>query len=305
MPKERFPSCYTFLKREELLDFEEILRLARCLVGLGVQKIRLTGGEPLLRRNLPRLVEMLKRLHVELALTTNGSRLRELASALRTAGLDRLTVSLDALDPERFHAITESPVDVSVVLSGIDAAIAAGFSPPKINAVIRRGMNEEEILPLVERLVPRGHEVRFIEYMDVGGAMGWKMDEVVSAAAILSRIQARYPLEPLEPRRPLGQTALRYRIPGWPGAVGVIASVTQPFCQDCTRLRLTADGKLYTCLFSSQGLDAKTPLRSGLSDAELFKLLASLWSQREDRYSELRTAEGATFERPKMSYLGG
>ncbi len=305
MPKDRFGPCYRFLERAELLDFEEIVRIARCLVAVGVRKIRLTGGEPLLRRGVAELVGQLDALGVELALTTNGSRLADLAPALRQAGLDRVTVSLDALDPERFRKITESALDVNVVLSGIEAAVAAGFPRPKINTVVRRGSNEEEILALVERFVPQGHEVRFIEFMDVGSAAGWRREEVVPAAEILRRIGDSYPLEPLDADRTNGATALRYRISGWSGAVGVIASVTQPFCQDCSRLRLTADGKLFTCLFGSEAHEIKTLLRSGVTDEELLDWVRDLWHQRQDRYSELRSLQLAPAGRPEMFYLGG
>lgn len=305
MPRDRFGGDHRFLERRELLDFEEIERVARILSRLGVRKIRITGGEPLLRRDLPDLVRMLAPLGVELAMTTNGSRLRPMAAALREAGLGRLTVSLDSLDPDGYRRITDSDSDVDQVLAGLEKALAAGFPPPKLNTVLRRGWNEDQIFPLVERFVPEGHEIRFIEYMDVGGAPGWRLEEVVPAAEVRSRLRARYPLEPLAPSEPGAPAVTRYRIPGWRGAIGLIASVTEPFCGGCTRLRLAADGRLYTCLFSPAGHDLKTLLRGGASDSELEALLSGLWRGRNDRYSELRTAETALRPRPAMSYLGG
>jgi len=304
MPREVYGSDHPFLPRSEILDFEEIFRLAAVFVGLGVRKLRLTGGEPLLRRDLPRLIRALSRLGVDLALTTNGSLLAAHAAELATAGLGRLTISLDALDPEVFRRMNDTGVPVAAVLSGIEAARAAGFPPPKLNAVVRRGVNESEILPLVRRFVPAGHEVRFIEFMDVGTTNGWRLDEVVPAREILARLAAELRLEPLEPAY-RGEVARRYRAPELGGEIGLVSSVSQPFCGDCTRARLSADGQLFTCLFAAAGTDLRGPLRAGESDEQLAERIARVWRAREDRYSEQRTAETAPGPRIEMSYIGG
>jgi len=269
-----------------------------------VRKLRITGGEPLVRRDLPVLIAELAELGVDLALTTNGSLLAARAPALRAAGLGRLTVSLDALDDAVFRRMNDADVPVATVLAGLAAATAAGFPPPKLNVVIRRGVNEEEILPLVRRFVPAGHEVRFIEFMDVGTTNGWRLDEVVPAREILARLEREIRLEPVE-RAYRGEVARRYRAPELGGEIGIVASVSQPFCGDCTRARLSADGRLFTCLFATVGTDLRAPLRAGATDDELVALLAQVWQRRADRYSELRTAATGGGRRVEMSYIGG
>jgi cyclic pyranopterin phosphate synthase len=301
MPKEVFGHGYAFLPRTEILSFEEITRLARIFVSLGVEKVRLTGGEPTLRKELDRLIAQLagiNGLH-DLTLTTNGSLLAHQAAALRAAGLQRITVSLDALDDATFRAMNDVDFPVARVLEGIDAALAAGFRPIKINAVIRRGINEHAITDLAERFNSTAYILRFIEFMDVGNSNGWRLDDVVPAAEIAARLG----LAPLAANY-RGEVARRYHTPTG-GEIGLISSVTQPFCSDCSRARLTADGHLYTCLFGTHGHDLRTPLRSGASDQELAKLIAAIWSVRIDRYSELRAS--ATVHEPKveMSAIGG
>ncbi len=305
MPKEVFGRGYDFLPKEDVLSFEEMTRMARIFVGLGVEKVRLTGGEPLLRRNLDQLVAMLAGLDglQDLTLTTNGSRLVEQAQALRTAGLRRLTVSLDALDDAIFRAMNDVDFPVHRVLRGIEAARAVGFAPIKINMVVKRGVNEDEILPMAQRF--RGPEfiLRFIEYMDVGNTNGWRMQDVVPAEEIVQRIEEELSLQPLAANY-RGEVARRYRNAEG-GEIGVISSVTQPFCGDCTRARLSADGRLFTCLFARAGTDLRAPLRAGASDKELAEMIARVWHGRTDRYSELRSS--ATLAQPKaeMSLLGG
>ena len=305
MPKEVYGRDFRFLERAELLSFEEIARLAGIFAGLGVRKIRLTGGEPLIRRDLERLVGMLAAIPgLDLTLTTNGSLLAQKASALREAGLERVTVSLDSLDDEVFRAMNDVDFPVERVLAGIEAAAAAGLSPVKVNVVLKRGVNEDGMLDLVRYFRGSGHVLRFIEYMDVGHTNGWRLDEVVPAAEILERIGAEFPLEPVPPEYP-GEVATRYRFRDGGGEIGVIASVTRPFCGDCTRARLSADGRLYTCLFAVHGHDLRAPLRSGASDEELRERLGAVWSARTDRYSELRTAATPGEPKVEMSYIGG
>jgi cyclic pyranopterin phosphate synthase len=305
MPKEVFGRDYAFLDRRELLTFEEIERLARVLARHGVEKIRLTGGEPLLRRDLEVLVEMLARIPgLDLTLTTNGSLLTRKAQALADAGLRRVTVSLDSLDDEVFKDMNDVDFPVQRVLAGIDAALAAGLAPVKVNAVVKRGVNEDSVLPLAQAFRGTGVIVRFIEYMDVGATNGWRLDDVVPAAEIVAAIDAEFPLEPLEPGY-RGEVASRYRYEDGGGEIGVIASVTQPFCRDCTRARLSAEGRLYTCLFASRGHDLRALLRSGTSDEDLEAAIAVLWSRRDDRYSELRTADTTGLPKVEMSYIGG
>lgn len=305
MPKDVFGRGYDFLPKESLLSFEEYARLARVFVALGVEKIRLTGGEPLLRRNLDRLVTQLAALDGlrDLTLTTNGSRLVEEASALRAAGLRRLTVSVDSLDDATFRRMNDVDFPLHRVLRGIAAAEAAGFAPIKINMVVKRGVNDHEIAALAERFGGRGFILRFIEYMDVGNTNGWRREEVVPSAEIVARLGKLTPLEPLAPNYP-GEVARRFRHPDG-GEIGVISSVTQPFCGDCTRARLAADGQLYTCLFASHGYDLRAPLRGGASDAELAALIGAVWRARDDRYSELRATAGAREPKAEMSLLGG
>jgi GTP 3',8-cyclase len=306
MPKEVFGRDYQFLPRSELLTYEEIERLSRIFVAHGVEKVRLTGGEPLVRRNVERLVEMLAAvpgLH-DLTLTTNGSLLAGKARALRDAGLRRITVSLDSLDNEVFTAMNDVDFPVERVLAGIEAAAAAGLGPIKINTVVRRGLNEDSVLPMARYFRGTGMIVRFIEYMDVGHTNGWRLDDVVPAAEIIETIDAELPLEPVEPNYP-GEVANRWRYRDGSGEVGVIASVTQPFCGDCTRARLSAEGKLYTCLFAVRGHDLRALLRGGASDTEIFDAIGRLWRVRDDRYSEIRSAETADLPKVEMSYIGG
>jgi cyclic pyranopterin phosphate synthase len=304
MPRERFDKEHAFLPRAELLTFEEIARLMGLLAG-SLRKVRLTGGEPLLRKDLAELVQLLKQqTQLPLALTTNGVLLPQQAERLARGGLDRLTVSLDALAPEAFAAVTDADYDVDDVLAGIEAAERAGFSRIKINCVVRRGLNESEILPLARRFHGTPHVLRFIEYMDVGSTNGWRADQVLSAAEIVERIDRELPLEPLERIRP-SDVASRYRYRDGGGEIGVIASVTQPFCGNCSRLRLSADGKLYTCLFAVQGTDLRGALRSGATDAELSELIRNVWQNRTDRYSEQRAQLVMPKRKLEMSYIGG
>ena len=304
MPKEFYGRDHAFLERKELLSLEEIARVAGVFAGLGVRTIRITGGEPLVRRNVEYLVELLAAVPgLELALTTNGSLLEQKAEALARAGLDRVTVSLDSLDDTVFSALNDVDFPVQKVLDGIDAASAAGLRV-KVNAVIKRGVNDGSIVALAERFRGTGHVLRFIEYMDVGHTNGWRLDDVVPAAEIVRRIDAVHPLEPLERARP-DETAKSWRYRDGAGEIGVIASVTQPFCGGCSRARLSAEGRLYTCLFALRGHDLRAPLRLGRSDEELAEEIRSLWRKRTDRYSELRTAQTAAQPKVEMSYIGG
>ncbi len=304
MPKEVFGRDYTFLPRSELLSFEEIERLARVFVGHGVEKIRITGGEPLLRRELERLVERLAAIDgLDLTLTTNGSLLTQKAQALADAGLRRVTVSLDSLDDEAFRAMNDVDFPVARVLEGIEAAVAAGL-PVKVNMVVKRGVNEADVLPMARHFHGSGHTLRFIEYMDVGHSNGWRMDDVVPAAEIVTAIDAELPLEPLEANY-RGEVARRYGYRDGGGEIGVIASVTQPFCGGCSRARLSAEGKLYTCLFAVRGHDLRALVRSGASDAELAERIGAIWRARSDRYSELRSERTLDLPKVEMSYIGG
>ncbi|HEV2592942.1 MAG TPA: GTP 3',8-cyclase MoaA [Gaiellaceae bacterium] len=303
MPKEVFGREYRFLDRKELLTFEEIARLAGAFVDLGVQKLRITGGEPLVRRDLERLIAMLAEHHVDLTLTTNGSLLVQKAQALADAGLTRITVSLDSLDDATFRALNDVDFGIDRVLAGIDAAAAAGL-PVKVNCVLKRGMNDGEIASLAQHFHGTGHTLRFIEYMDVGATNGWRMDEVVPAAEIVETINSVLPLEAVEPGY-RGEVARRWRYSDGGGEIGVISSVTQPFCGDCTRSRISAEGKLFTCLFALRGHDLRALIRSGVSDEELAAALRGLWGRREDRYSELRSAGTTNLPKVEMSYIGG
>jgi cyclic pyranopterin phosphate synthase len=305
MPKEVYGRDYHFLDRRELLTFEEIERLARAFVRLGVRKIRLTGGEPLLRRDLERLVELLTGIgSLDLTLTTNGALLAQKAAALAAAGLERVTVSLDSLDDATFRRMNDVDFGVDRVLEGIEAAAVAGLTPVKVNVVVKRGVNEESVLPIAAHFRGTGHVLRFIEYMDVGHTNGWLMDDVVPAAEIVQTIEAKFPLVPVEPAY-RGEVARRWRYVDGSGEIGVIASVTQPFCGDCTRARLSAEGRLYTCLFAVRGHDLRALVRSGSSDEKLEEAVAAVWSRREDRYSELRSAETRALPKVEMSYIGG
>jgi cyclic pyranopterin phosphate synthase len=304
MPKEVFGRDYRFLPRDALLTFEEIDRVARAFVGLGVRKVRITGGEPLLRRDLEVLVGRLAAVgELDLTLTTNGALLAQRVRALADAGLTRVTVSLDSLDDEVFRAMNDVDFPVARVLAGIDAAAATGL-PVKVNVVVKRGLNEDSILDIARRFRGTGHTVRFIEYMDVGATNGWRLDDVVPAAEVVRTIAAEFPLEPIEASY-RGEVAQRYRYCDGAGEIGVIASVTQPFCGDCTRARLSADGKIYTCLFAMRGHDLRAVLRSGANDDELASAIREIWERRTDRYSELRTAETARLRKVEMSYIGG
>jgi len=305
MPREIFGPDHAFVPRAELLSFEEIARVAAVFTGLGVRKIRLTGGEPLLRRNLDRLVAMLRGLpQVEdLALTTNGVLLAEHAGSLREAGLDRVTVSLDALDPAIFATMADSPIPVERVLEGIVAAREAGLGV-KVNTVVQAGVNEGELLPLAAFGRDHGVTVRFIEYMDVGTSNGWELRDVVAAAAMRATVDAAWPLEPVAPAAP-GEVAQRWRYRDGAGEVGFISSVTQPFCGDCTRARLSAVGELFTCLFAAGGHDLRPLLRGATDDDALRAKIMGIWGARDDRYSELRTEGVTQLPRVEMSYIGG
>jgi cyclic pyranopterin phosphate synthase len=304
MPREVFGPDYAFLKRGDLLSFEEILRVAGLAKSLGVEKLRLTGGEPLLRRHLEQLVAMLAPLGLDLTLTTNGSLLAKKARALRDAGLRRITVSLDSLDDRVFRQMNDADYPVRDVLDGIDAAAAAGLAPVKVNMVVKRGVNDASVLPMARHFRGSGHIVRFIEFMDVGATNGWRMDDVVPSREIVRMISEEMPLEPVESQYP-GEVAERWRYSDGSGEIGVISSVTQAFCRDCTRLRLSTEGMLYTCLFATHGHDLRALLRGGASDAAILASLSQLWRERTDRYSEIRTAETAAERKIEMSYIGG
>lgn len=305
MPRDVFGAEFPFLPREGILSFEEIHRLGVVFQSLGVRKIRLTGGEPLLRADLPVLVRMLSEIpDVEVALTTNGSLLVHQAEALAEAGLSRVTVSLDSLDEQAFRDLNDVDMPVSRVLEGIEAAARAGLSPIKINAVIKRGVNDHDLEGLAQQFRESGHVLRFIEYMDVGTTNGWRLDDVVPAAEILNRLSRLGELEPADPHY-RGEVAKRWRYREGAGEVGVISSVTQPFCGDCTRARLSADGQLFTCLFATAGHDLRSFLRDGTTDDGLRERIERIWTRRNDRYSELRSEETARVGRPEMSYLGG
>lgn len=306
MPKEIFNRNYQFLSRDLLLSFEEIARVASVFAGHGVRKIRLTGGEPLLRRRIEELVQMLARIPGidNLTLTTNGSLLARKAKALAEAGLDRVTVSLDSLDDSVFMAMNDVGFSVEEVLEAIDAAAEAGLTPIKINMVVKRGVNDESIVDMARHFKGPGHIVRFIEYMDVGTTNGWRLDDVVPAREVIERIDAVFPLEPSEANY-RGEVAQRWRYKDGSGEIGVIASVTQPFCGDCTRVRLSAEGRLYTCLFATRGTDLRVLLRGGADDTALSRVLAEVWSARDDRYSEIRSEATVDLPKVEMSYIGG
>ena len=303
MPKEVYGRGHQFLRRSDLLSFEEIARVAGVFVAGGVRKLRITGGEPLVRRDLERLVEQLAALGVDLTLTTNGSLLPEKAQPLADSGLRRITVSLDALDDARFRELNDVDFPVEQVLAGIEAASAAGL-PVKVNAVVKRGQNDDQIVPLAAHFRDRGHTLRFIEYMDVGHTNGWRLDDVVPAREIVETLERAFGVEPVEPAY-RGEVARRYRYRDGRGEVGVIASVTQPFCGDCTRARLSAEGKLFTCLFAVRGHDLRAVLRGGATDEELEAAIRGVWGLRNDRYSEVRSRATTDPERVEMSYIGG
>jgi GTP 3',8-cyclase len=306
MPKEIFGRDYVFVPRAALLSFEEITRLAGLFAAEGVTKVRLTGGEPLLRRDLERLVVMLAGIDgiSDIALTTNGAALAAKARTLKDAGLNRVTVSLDALDDETFAAMNDVAFPVARVLDGIQAAAGVGLTPVKVNMVVKRPVNDHAILAMAEHFRHSGHILRLIEYMDVGTTNGWRLDDVVTAEEIRRTIHASWPLEPLGPNYP-GEVANRYRYRDDAGEIGLIASVTQPFCGSCTRARLSADGKLHTCLFANRGHDLRKLLRRGATDDELAQHLHAIWTTRADRYSETRTAQTPQAPKIEMSYIGG
>jgi cyclic pyranopterin phosphate synthase len=304
MPREVFDNEHKFLPHSAILSFEEIARLARVFVGMGVKKIRLTGGEPLVRRDLHLLIEQLARLDVDLTLTTNGSLLAKQARRLKDAGLKRVTVSLDSLDDAVFKAMNDADFPVARVLEGIDAAAAAGLGPIKVNMVVKRGANDQEVLPMARRFRGSGHIVRFIEFMDVGSTNGWRMDDVVPSAEVVRRIGEQFPLEPADASY-AGEVAERWRYRDGAGEIGVISSVTQAFCRDCNRIRLSTEGALYTCLFAQSGHDLKQMLRAGADDDALRNEIAAVWRARDDRYSEIRTSETANLPKVEMSYIGG
>jgi cyclic pyranopterin phosphate synthase len=304
MPKEVYGKDFQFLEREALLSFGEIHRLVRLFRDQGVEKIRITGGEPLVRRKIERLIEMLAwHDDLDLTLTTNGSLLRQKAQALKDAGLKRVTVSLDALDDAVFMKMNDVDFPVGKVLEGIDEASRVGL-PVKVNMVVKRGVNDAEAIAMARHFKGSGHILRFIEFMDVGHTNGWKLDSVVPSAELAARIGAVFPIEPVQANY-RGEVAERWRYLDGSGEIGFISSVTQAFCSDCTRARLSAEGKLYTCLFATHGTDFRAPLRADASDEELAALIRSVWSARTDRYSEVRTADTAKVHKIEMSYIGG
>ena len=306
MPRAVFGPDHAFLPRDGLLSFDEIERLVRIFAQLGVEKVRLTGGEPLVRRDLELLVARLAAIPGvrDLTLTTNGVLLPSLATKLKAAGLHRVTISLDADDDETFMRLNDAGVPVARVMAGIEAAEAAGLGPIKLNMVVKRGWNEHAILPMARRFRGTGRILRFIEYMDVGHSNGWRLDDVVSADEIIRTISVEFPVEPMEPTA-RGEVAERYRYTDGAGEIGIIASVSRPFCGDCNRARVSADGQLYTCLFATSGSDLRSLLREGASDADLEAELRRIWSIRDDRYSELRSAETVDLPKVEMSYIGG
>jgi GTP 3',8-cyclase len=304
MPSEVFDADYKFLPHSAILSFEETARLARIFVGLGVQKIRLTGGEPLLRKDLPKLIAMLSPLGADLTLTTNGSTLVKHARALKAAGLDRLTVSLDSPDDATFRAMNDADFPVAKVLDGIAAAADAGFAPIKINMVVKRGVNDHQVVDAARYWRDSGHILRFIEFMDVGSTNGWRMDDVIASAEIVRRISEAFPLEPVEANY-TGEVAERWRYKDGAGEIGVISSVTRAFCRDCTRMRLSTEGSLYTCLFAHEGHDLRALVRGGAPDDAIRDQIAAVWRARSDRYSEIRTKQTPNLRKVEMSYIGG
>jgi cyclic pyranopterin phosphate synthase len=307
MPRETFGANHQFLPSEKILSYDEIETIARQFVALGVKKIRLTGGEPLVRPKLPELVKRLAQLPglEDISLTTNGSLLtRENTQQLKDAGLHRITISLDALDDATFMAINDVKFPVQQVLDAIENTNSVGFESIKINMVVKKGINEHSVLPMAEFFRGTGHALRFIEFMDVGNSNQWQADAVLSVKEIVELIDARFPIEPLEANYP-GEVAQRWRYRDGEGEIGIISSITQPFCHSCTRARVSAEGQLYTCLFATQGNDLRQRIREGMSDEQLRDFLASVWSERTDRYSELRTLSTTQIPKIEMSYIGG
>jgi len=310
MPKSVFGKDYAFLPQPSLLTFEEITRLTQLFVAHGVAKVRLTGGEPLVRRDVERLIGMLSALRLQdgtpldLTLTTNGSLLARKARSLREAGLQRVTVSLDALDDTVFRTMNDVDFPVADVLAGIEAAASAGLQPVKVNMVVKRGVNDHQIVPMARHFRGSGHVLRFIEFMDVGASNGWRMDDVVPSAEVVARIAEEFPIEPLDANYD-GEVAERWRYVDGSGEIGLISSVTRPFCGGCTRARLSTEGRLYTCLFATEGKDLRALLRGGYDDLQIAAAIGAIWTAREDRYSELRSADTAGLRRIEMSYIGG
>ena len=305
MPKEVYGRDFQFLERSQLLTFDEIDRLVRVFRSFGIQKVRITGGEPLVRRQLEKLIAMLaQQPELDLTLTTNGSLLKQKAQGLKDAGLQRITVSLDSLDDAVFRAMNDVDFPVARVLEGVDEAVRVGLRPVKINMVVERGVNDHSVLDMCRFFRQAGHILRFIEFMDVGSTNGWRMDRVVPSRELVERINTVFPIEPLEANY-RGEVAERWRYRDGSGEIGFISSVTQAFCRDCTRARLSAEGQLYTCLFAAAGTDLRGPLRAGASDEELAAIIARVWGARADRYSEIRTAETSRLQKVEMSYIGG
>jgi len=306
MPKDVFGADYEFLPHDEVLSFEEIVRMARIFASLGTEKIRLTGGEPLMRKGIERLVAMLREAlpAVDLTLTTNGSALKAKARALKAAGLDRVTVSLDSLDDATFRAMNDVDFPVAKVLEGIDAAAAEGLSPVKVNMVVKRGVNDHQVIEMARRFKGTGHIVRFIEFMYVGSTNQWRMDDVIASAQVVHRIAEQFAVDPIGANYP-GEVAERWKYRDGSGEFGVISSVTHAFCGTCTRARLSTDGQLFTCLFAHRGYDLKALVRAGRSDDEIRGAIAAIWEARDDHYSEIRTAETARARKIEMSYIGG
>ncbi len=306
MPAEVFGEGYNYLPKPEILTLEEIAKLARIFCALGVEKLRLTGGEPLLRRGLHELVSMLSEIPGErdIAMTTNGTILARYAKKLKAAGLDRVTISLDAMDPDIFARMNGVGASPERVMEGIDSALEHGLGV-KVNSVIQKGVNEDQVFPLAEFARDRGVTLRFIEFMDTGNTNGWKLDQVVPYTDMVKDLHQHFPLEPIDPNY-TGETARRFRYKDFPDQeIGFITSVSQPFCSDCNRIRLSADGQIFTCLFAAKGHDLKTALRDGANDEQLIDLISKVWSVRDDRYSELRSAIGGIQTKAEMSYLGG
>ncbi len=304
MPRERFSENHTFLPKRAFLSFEEIEKVVRSCMSLGLEKVRITGGEPLLRKDLPTLIEMLSGLGIEIALTTNASLLKKEAKALHSAGLTRVTVSLDALDPELHRTMSDSNISVESVLEGIDEAIRVGLSPVKINCVVQKGVNEEEVSKLVNHFRNTGVIVRFIEYMDVGRTNGWQLAQVVPSERIINHLQKEFDLIPIDSEKD-SDVAVRWAHKDGSGEIGFISSVTSPFCGDCVRARLSADGRLVTCLFASGGHDIRALIHNGAGEEELQAAIAAIWHRRKDRYSEIRSEDTAALPRIEMSYIGG
>jgi cyclic pyranopterin phosphate synthase len=306
MPKEVFNDDYEYLPQTEILTFEEIVRLSRIFAGFGIKKIRLTGGEPLMRKGLESLIAQLHAAlpEIDITLTTNGSALKAKAKALKAAGLSRITVSLDSLDDSTFRAMNDVDFPVAKVLEGIDAARDAGLGPVKVNMVVKRGTNDQHIVDMARHFKGSGHIVRFIEFMDVGSTNGWRMDDVIPSREVVRRINEAFPVEPWNPNYK-GEVAKRWRYLDGGGEFGVISSVTEAFCSTCNRARLSTDGSLYTCLFAQQGYDLKSFLRSGADDASIRDAIAAVWHHRTDRYSEIRTADTAKARKVEMSFIGG